>query len=1021
MDDNNKKDISLRNFIDSLADAMVIHNGEKIIYANPAMAELFEIPSPEPYFGKSIFSFIPRDNVQSIKEKVNVILLRKKTLPRFRTMLLKGTGEEFVAEIKSSFIEFEGKQLIQGTIRDVSYERNLEESEYESRSRYEAIVENSPDAIIIHDGKKIIYVNRTTVFLANVSSPKELIGKSFLHFIQQEDHATVFQNINEIKKTGKPSPSATVYKLKKHDGKIIKASIITSPVKFKGNIVFQSIIRDITSELELREKLEERETRYRAIVENSPDAIIVHDGKLIRYANPTAAKIFKQDKETNLIGLPVLSFVSEDFKEKVKERISKALVKREFLPSTEETLVLPSGKKIFVEITGAPIIFENQNAVQLVIRNISQLKESKLLLQQSEQKYKSLFNSLSDGVIITDLNGKVLEANKAYTERLEYDLDELIGLTPKDFALIEPTSRLKNSIEKTLEQGTLRFETIDISKSGKKIDTEINATVIDYNGQKAILSVARDISERKKRENELIDLNKQLTMVTEMEKIGFTYFDALNLSGTFNKTFAEIYGIEGKNSIAFDEWLTYVLPEDRRLVKKLIFSVAKKKTLSYAEFRTINRKDGKLKYIHGALDVVLDSEGKVRKVLGISVDITDKKSAQLGLIHAKKQIEKDYNFLRMLADTNPDLLWAKDLDGNFIFVNQAICDVLLKAKNIFEPIGKNVMFFVNRERAKRPDDDKWFTFGEECADSDSITLSRGELSRFDEYGNVSGEFLFLDVYKAPLRDEMGKIIGIVGSARIVTKEKELQEEREKIILELKEAIEQAEKANQLKSEFLAQISHEIRSPLNVILSFNEMINYELRDTENELFNEAFTSIEHAGRRIIRTIELILNMSEIQKGIYEPEFRKIDLAPEILSPLFEEYKHAAKKKNIEFIDSFNDCSFPLLLDFYSAGQIFANLIDNAIKYTEKGKVIINAFVDDENRLTVTVEDTGIGIAEEFLPTLFSPFTQEEQGYARTFDGNGLGLSLVKNYCSLNNAEIEVESKKGKGTKFIVTFK
>jgi len=86
-----------------------------------------------------------------------------------------------------------------------------------------------------------------------------------------------------------------------------------------------------------------------------------------------------------------------------------------------------------------------------------------------------------------------------------------------------------------------------------------------------------------------------------------------------------------------------------------------------------------------------------------------------------------------------------------------------------------------------------------------------------------------------------------------------------------------------------------------------------------------------------------------------------------------------------------------------------------------KVIINAFVDDENRLTVTVEDTGIGIAEEFLPTLFSPFTQEEQGYARTFDGNGLGLSLVKNYCSLNNAEIEVESKKGKGTKFIVTFK
>ncbi|NOX17346.1 MAG: PAS domain S-box protein [Chlorobi bacterium] len=1021
MDEQKDKDLRLRNFIDSLSDAMVIHDGDKIVFVNLAGARLVGVQPRDALIGKSIFEFISDEDADSIKTKIKNLLNSRKIISSFNAKLIKRTGEEIIVEITSSLIEFEGSNLIQGTIRDITEQEQLRESFHENLSRYEAIVENSPDAIIIHDGDKIIYANRKAARLAEATTAEELYGKSILSFIHRDDQKTVLSKIEEILKTGKPSSSDFIYRLIKPDKKIIRASIITSSVKLKGKYVFQSIIRDVTEAYELQNKLKERETRYRAIVENSPDAIIVHNGKVFKYANPTAAKVFGHENELNLIGLPIMNFVSEEFREIVKERIKKTLIGGEALQPLEEKIVLPSGKELFVEINGALIIYENEKAIQLVIRNITPLVESKERLLQSEQKYKSLFNSLSDGVFITDLDGKVLEANKAFCKRLEYDLDELIGLTPRDFAKEELVAELEKIIAETLEKGNLTFETVDISKSGKHLATEINATVINYSGKESILSVARDISERKKRENELIDLNKQLTMVTEIEKIGFTFFDALNLKGTFNKTFAEIYGISEKNEITFEEWLDYVAPEDRRLVKKLILRVSKNKKSSYAEFRAINRKDKKPRYIHGALDVVLDHDGNVKKVLGISVDITDKKIAQLGLEEAKKKIENDYNFLRLLADTNPDLLWAKDLDGNFIFVNQAICDVLLNAKDIFEPIGKNEMFFVNREREKHPGDKNWFTFGEECGYSDAITLKRGELSRFDEYGTVCGEFVFLDVFKAPLRNENGTVIGTVGSARIVTKEKKLEKERELIISELKDAIKTAEKANQLKSEFLAQISHEIRSPLNVILSFNEMIRSELGDTENELFQEAFTSIDHAGRRIIRTIELILNMSEIQKGIYEPEFRKMDLSSEILLPLFEEHKHAAKKKNIEFIDSFKNCSFPLLLDFYSASQIFANLIDNAIKYTEKGKVEIKAFVNEKNLPVVSVEDTGIGIAEEFLPTLFTPFTQEEQGYARTFDGNGLGLSLVQNYCSLNNAEIKVESKKGEGTKFIVTFK
>jgi signal transduction histidine kinase len=111
---------------------------------------------------------------------------------------------------------------------------------------------------------------------------------------------------------------------------------------------------------------------------------------------------------------------------------------------------------------------------------------------------------------------------------------------------------------------------------------------------------------------------------------------------------------------------------------------------------------------------------------------------------------------------------------------------------------------------------------------------------------------------------------------------------------------------------------------------------------------------------------------------------------------------------------------VLSDEYSITQIFANLIDNAIKYTKKGKVEILLEKNKTGNITVEVKDTGIGINKEFLPRIFEPFTQEEQGYTRSFEGNGLGLALVKRYCELNNIIIEVDSVKNEGSTFRIIF-
>ncbi|KAB2840872.1 MAG: GHKL domain-containing protein [Melioribacteraceae bacterium] len=109
---------------------------------------------------------------------------------------------------------------------------------------------------------------------------------------------------------------------------------------------------------------------------------------------------------------------------------------------------------------------------------------------------------------------------------------------------------------------------------------------------------------------------------------------------------------------------------------------------------------------------------------------------------------------------------------------------------------------------------------------------------------------------------------------------------------------------------------------------------------------------------------------------------------------------------------------LYTDEYAVNQIFANLIDNAIKYTEKGKVEITLREEGNNHYSIKVSDTGIGISNEYIDKLFEPFSQEEQGYTRRFEGNGLGMALVKKYCDLIDAEISVESEKNIGTTFTV---
>jgi len=221
--------------------------------------------------------------------------------------------------------------------------------------------------------------------------------------------------------------------------------------------------------------------------------------------------------------------------------------------------------------------------------------------------------------------------------------------------------------------------------------------------------------------------------------------------------------------------------------------------------------------------------------------------------------ENNSELIDLLTKNLPDMLWVKDTDGKYLYTNKAICEGLLMAENTDEPLGKNDVFFALREREKHSDNLEWHTFGELCFNSDQEVIDNNKAMKFEEYGNVKGKMLYLEVFKAPFYDANGNILGTVGTGRDITKLKMIQlslEEKNREIeklnadleIRVEQEIQKREKQETMMlhqsrqivmGEMLESIAHQWRQPLNVIgLAAAKL------ETEYELFGfkeESFTN------------------------------------------------------------------------------------------------------------------------------------------------------------------------------------
>lgn len=380
------------------------------------------------------------------------------------------------------------------------------------------------------------------------------------------------------------------------------------------------------------------------------------------------------------------------------------------------------------------------------------------------------------------------------------------------------------------------------------------------------------------------------------------------------------------------------------------------------------------------------------KIAELNFEINQRKKAEISLQKSEEQF-------RLVFQNAPIGIVIISTEGKIISVNRSFCETIGFERD--EIIGIPIKYLFEKNDLEG--------FGGESLDYDGSPIA--DINTEKILLKKEGKEIHVIVKSVSVLDEKGKVKHYVMQLLDITEIKRVQRE-------LVDALKKAEESDKLKSAFLAQMSHEIRTPLNVILTSIPLLADEISSKDEEL-KIILDSVRSAGRRLQRTIDMILNMSSVQSGNYKPTFEKFDLLAD-LKKMVNEFKSLSADKGLTLKFTHSSDEANIVADRYTVNQVFQNLINNAIKYTLKGYIEVFVRNVNDNKVKVEVRDSGIGMSEEYLKKLFTPFSQEDVGYKREFEGNGLGLALVKKYIELNKAEIEVESEKNIGSVFSVTF-
>jgi PAS domain S-box-containing protein len=568
---------------------------------------------------------------------------------------------------------------------------------------------------------------------------------------------------------------------------------------------------------------------------------------------------------------------------------------------------------------------------------------------------------------------------------LGYDsAEELLQRNLEETGFVTPYSRrdFKSIIER---EGKLEeFESAWIKKDGTTVFIKESA-VAHYDADGKILfyeGIVEDITERKLVEKSLQKLD--LAIRQSREVIFIT--DKEGIITFINPEFTKTYGYSA------EEVLGKVSPRILKsgLVSAEVHAFLWKKILSkesvIAEY--INkRKDGSLIEIEGSVDPILDEKGEIIGFLGIHRDITERKRA-----------DETIKILGNAIEQGPSSIMITNTSGKIEFVNNKF--TTLTQYSLEDVSGKNPRIFNPGHLPEKEFEELWKTLRK----GDTW---KGEVQNRRKDGSMFWEDLTISALMNP-DDTVSKYILIMNDTT----------ERKQMMDDLFAAKEKAEESDRLKSAFLANIGHEIRTPINIIMGFAEQLNEP--DLTSEEKEEYISIIGKSGRGLLNIFNDIICISKVEAGQMPVSISETNIN-ELIEQIYSSFRDEAEQKGIMIIydNGLTGQKNFINTDREKVNSILTNLIKNAIKFTNNGFIEIG-HNQKGSYLECYVKDTGLGIKREQQEIIFEPFRQGSESLRRNYEGVGLGLSISKAYVEMLGGRIWVESLEGTGSVFYFTL-
>lgn len=960
-------------------DAIIIIEEGKVIQYNKRCCELFGYDNNEL---TGIDAFALTGGLFHMSNEERDLILTSLCdefggIRRICTLSQRKDGSHFHCELTISRFSTEACAQNQVIIRDIS-ERMLHEEELkESETRFKLLSEVAIEGVVFVVDDRIQDCNLQFVKLFGYSKPEELLGKSILDLISEGDVKRLKQ-ILELKSFNKIEIST-----RQKDGHFLFLEATGSKIEYRHQDVHAFLFYNITSRKRTEQALEQSTTRFKSLVEQSPNGIFILLNGRIQYVNQGGLNLLKFEEEDAIFDDLFYDFFPGKDQKQLRDDLS-AVREGEEIEQKEYRILASDGQEVVVGLMATLTVYDGNPAIQVTLNNLNtqmklmqetlraqlaeeintvlkhEIEEHKLTqkkLRQAENYTRNIIQSSLDMISAMDANGKITEFNLAAQKQFGYTQKQILGKGAE--ILYANKADFKRVSKSIIESGTYTGEILNVTRDGKEFTGFLSASLIKNDDGELIgsMGVSRDITEVKKAEQELRDSEERYRDLFENAT---DFIFSVDMNGKF------LYA-----NRSFLETLKYKAGELEKLnLSDVVPGVSKKgdllkkfagKTLEL----DFHSKNGKEFRVFGDSSIRYNGK-KPDSIRAIYRDITDLRRHEQVATEQAAKLESVFNSTENL------MMWTMNLKGELTSFNNNFLRWMKEDFDYKPRLGDDIIARMGKEVNANAYQGQLRTFN---------AAFSGEPRQFElPLASKKSSAIWFQVFVNPVRvkDRMEEVSCL---AYDITDRKEMDR---KILASLKE-----------KEVLLQEVHHRVKNNLQVISSILNL-------------QSSFVSDENVLSILKESQSRIKTMSYIHETLYQTaDFSSIE---------FTDYISSLARNLVQSYAP-GDTSIALELDFdeiyldldqaIPCGLIINELVSNALKYafqgTKSGTLTIS-IKEEGDRIAMTITDNGIGLPDDF----------------KYQDSESLGIYLVYALIEQIDAEIRVESERNQGTRFLITF-